>query len=95
MHCYIISYDIADNDRRNAVCALVLAFGERVQYSVYSCILSAPKFEELRAALTPMINHAEDQVLMIDLGPLDGRGSRCVSSIGRSYSGGQWAPLIL
>jgi plasmid stability protein len=30
-----------------------------------------------------LIEHAEDQILMIDLGPVDGRAANCVDAIGR------------
>jgi CRISPR-associated endonuclease Cas2 len=40
------------------------SYGERLQYSVFRCRLSATEFERLRWELT-RVAHAEDEVLMI------------------------------
>jgi CRISPR-associated protein Cas2 len=34
-------------------------------------------------ALTEVINHREDQVMLIDLGPSEGRGRESIETIGR------------
>lgn len=41
---------------------------------------------ELTVGLYELIDHSEDQILVIDLGPVDGHASICVSSMGRSYA---------
>ncbi len=37
------------------------------------------------ATLHPLIEHKEDQILVIDLGPVDGRATTCVVAMGRRY----------
>ncbi|MGH8021449.1 MAG: hypothetical protein ACREIA_24845 [Opitutaceae bacterium] len=40
---------------------------------------------EFERKLGEIINHDEDQVLFLDLGPAVGRGERTITSIGQSY----------
>ena len=39
-----------------------------------------------RAELGKIINHSEDQVLFVDLGPSEGRGDRVITALGKPYS---------
>jgi CRISPR-associated protein Cas2 len=82
---YIVTYDISHDDRRNNVFKTLRGYGDHIQYSVFRCDLSDSERVTLIAALHPLIEHAEDQILMIDLGPVDGRASTCVNAIGRRY----------
>lgn len=82
---YIVTYDISDDDRRNNVFRTLRGHGDHIQYSVFRCDLSESERVMLVAALHPLIEHAQDQILMIDLGPVDGRAANCVSAIGRRY----------
>jgi CRISPR-associated protein Cas2 len=82
---YIVTYDISDDDRRNNVFKTLRGHGDHIQYSVFRCDLSASERVTLIAILTPLIEHAEDQILLIDLGPVEGRAASCVSAIGRRY----------
>jgi CRISPR-associated protein Cas2 len=60
-------------------------FGQHIQFSVFRCELSARQRIELVAALTPLINHDEDQVLFVDIGPADGRAATAFESLGKPY----------
>lgn len=82
---YIITYDIADDDRRTRVFKVLRGRGDHIQYSVFRCDLSDSERITLIAGLHPLIEHKEDQILLIDLGPVDGRASSCVNAIGRRY----------
>ena len=82
---YIVTYDISEDDRRNNVFRVLRGYGDHIQYSVFRCDLSASERTALNADLFPLIDHRMDQILLIDLGPVDGRGSNCVDSIGRRY----------
>ena len=83
---FIISYDITSDERRNDVAKCLLRWGKRLQYSVFEALLSEVQLAELEAEVDSAINHAEDQVLVIDLGDADGRGADCVESIGKPYT---------
>lgn len=82
---YIVTYDISEDDRRNRVFALLRGRGDHLQYSVFRCDLSAAERISMIADLHPLIDHACDQILLFDLGPLDGRATSCVDSVGRRY----------
>jgi CRISPR-associated protein Cas2 len=82
---YIVTYDISSDDRRNTVFKILRGRGDHIQYSVFRCDLSDAERATLIAALHPLIEHAEDQILMIDLGPVEGRAATCVTAIGRRY----------
>lgn len=92
---YIVTYDITDDRRRAAVYKCLRGFGDHLQYSVFRCDLIDRRRVELIAALYELIDHATDQVLVIDLGPVDGRASICVSSIGRAYANPERTVVIV
>jgi CRISPR-associated protein Cas2 len=64
----------------------MVGFGDRLQYSVFECRLSAADLARCKHALGKLIHHREDQVLFVSLGPADGRGTRVISSLGRAYT---------
>ncbi len=56
----VISYDIADDKRRNRVAKTLENYGTRVQYSVFECILEKEKFIELYNVLNKIIEIEKD-----------------------------------
>lgn len=83
---YIVTYDICEPDRLRRVFKTMKGFGDHLQYSVFRCDLSGMERIKMISSLGEIINHAEDQVLIIDIGPADGRGGKCIEAIGRPYS---------
>ena len=83
---FVVSYDIADAKRLRQVYRTMQGAGESLQYSVFRCDLSDVELLRLKENLWSIINLAEDRVLVIDLGPVDGRGDRCMESWGRQRS---------
>ena len=92
---FIVCYDIACDRRRTGVAAICEAFGERVQYSVFLCNIDRMTRVRLEAKLRETIHHDDDQVLIIDLGPADGRAKRCIRSLGRTVDGPSDGPIIV
>ena len=82
---YLVCYDIADDRRRTSVYEVCRGYGERVQYRVFRCHIDRSELLVMQAALRTKIHHDEDQILFVDLGPVEGRGRRCVSALGRRY----------
>ena len=82
---YIVTYDISDDDRRNKVFTTLRGRGDHIQYSVFRCDLSDSERIMMIATLHPLIDHKEDQILVIDLGPVEGRAANCVNAIGRPH----------
>ncbi|MCG5432769.1 CRISPR-associated endonuclease Cas2 [Mycobacterium sp. MYCO198283] len=66
---YLIAYDICDPRRLRRVCTLMEDHGERLQYSVFLCDLSAGELTELESAVTLVMNSTVDSVVRVDLGP--------------------------
>lgn len=83
---YIVSYDICDDRRLRQVYKTMRGFGDHLQYSVFRCDLSRRELGEMITALDALLQHAVDQVLIIDLGPTDGRAADCVRALGRPYT---------
>lgn len=80
---YIVSYDISDPKRLRLVHKKMLGFGEPLQYSVFCCDLSPSNRIMLVADLSEIIDHREDQVMLIDIGPAQGRGGQSIETVGR------------
>ncbi len=59
---YVISYDIPADRRRNQLANALKGFGTRVQYSVFEAHLSRAQYEELKRAVSRIINPSEDSV---------------------------------
>jgi len=57
-----------------------------MQFSVFQCDLPDVDLVRMRAALSDIIQHAEDQVLIIDLGPTEGRPIKSIESLGKCVS---------
>jgi CRISPR-associated protein Cas2 len=92
---YMVSYDICDATRLRKVHALLRGYGDAVQYSVFLCELNKRERVELQDKLEQRIHHREDQVLFIDVGPVAGRGTVAVSSIGRAAPRSERGPVVL
>ena len=82
---FIITYDICDPKRLRQVFKTMKDWGDHLQLSVFECQLSAGEKIELQVELAEIINHDDDQVLFIDLGPSDGRGERVIEAMGKPY----------
>jgi CRISPR-associated protein Cas2 len=59
---YVVAYDIPDDKRRKKVSDLLEGYGKRVQYSVFECVLSQGKYDELRSRLRKRVKLSEDSV---------------------------------
>lgn len=59
---YVVTYDIPCDKRRKKVSDLLEGYGKRVQYSVFECVISDAKYNELRDRLKKRIKLKEDSV---------------------------------
>jgi CRISPR-associated protein Cas2 len=62
MFFYVVVYDIPCDKRRKKVSDLLEGYGQRVQYSVFECVLEPNKYNELRKRLRKQVNLSEDSV---------------------------------
>lgn len=80
---WLVTYDISDPGRLRRVYRILRGYGDWLQLSVFRCELSARERVVLQRLLEEQINHREDQVLFVNLGPASGRGGEAIASIGR------------
>ena len=59
---YVIVYDIPCDKRRKKVSDLLEGYGQRVQFSVFECVLSQSKFNELCQRMNKQVKLEEDSV---------------------------------
>lgn len=83
---YLVCYDISNDKRLRKVFQLMRGYGDHLQYSVFECQLKDIDIARLRRELGDIINHSEDQVLFVCLGPSEGRGERVITSLGKPYT---------
>lgn len=82
---YVVTYDICNPKRLRKVYKLMCGYGEHLQLSVFRCELSKRELVELRGELSRLINHFEDQVLFVDIGPVEGRADVAITALGLPY----------
>ncbi len=80
---WIVCYDVRCPKRWRLIYKLMRGYGDHVQLSVFRCVLSPREAAELRLRIEDVANKQEDHILLIDLGPAEGRGDRVTISIGK------------
>jgi CRISPR-associated protein Cas2 len=75
---YLVAYDVADPKRLRRTYQTMLGHGDPVQYSIFYCELSPIERQQLKQRLWDELNWDEDRVLIVDLGPVGGRGDECM-----------------
>ena len=84
--CYLVCYDVSNDKRLRKVFRVLRDYGDHLQYSIFECQLNASDLIRLRTELAGIIHHLEDQVLFVNLGPVEGRGERVITSLGKPYA---------
>ncbi len=62
MYLWVVSYDIADDKRRNKLAKLLLSYGERVQYSVFEFKLKEKELNSMLKQIAKEIDKEADSV---------------------------------
>jgi CRISPR-associated protein Cas2 len=73
---YVIAYDLESDAVRGRVAEVLLALGERVQKSVFECVLAPEELEGLVARLQREIGQTEGNVRIYRL---------CANCLGESF----------
>lgn len=84
LHCYLVTYDIADAKRWRKAFNTMHSFGEHVQLSVFRCDLTPERLVLLRTALTEVIHPQQDQVLIVKLGPSSPQVIKGIEVLGKA-----------
>jgi CRISPR-associated protein Cas2 len=82
---YLVSYDICNPKRLRRVAKVMEGFGVRLQLSVFECPLDEMRLAQVKASLSPILNHDEDQVLFVSLGPSINDASLVINAMGLPY----------
>lgn len=61
-HCWLVSYDIADQKRLRKVARAVAAVGERLHYSLFLCRIDEGELLALQRRIARLINIRADSV---------------------------------
>lgn len=82
---YLVCYDISNDKRLRRVFKTCRNYGDHLQYSIFECDLNETEMVNLERELGEIINHIEDQVLFVGLGPAESRGERVIRAVGLPY----------
>jgi CRISPR-associated protein Cas2 len=63
----LVSYDIPDDRRRLKLAKALLDFGNRVQYSVFECLLAAGHYAQMVDRIESIVDADEDSVRLYRL----------------------------
>ena len=80
---FLVAYDVTDDKRRTKIFKKLKGYGEGVQYSLFRCALTQSERLQMRGELWELIDHTTDRVLLVALGPDDGRGRSAIESWGK------------
>jgi CRISPR-associated protein Cas2 len=58
----VVSYDVPNDRRRTRLAHALEDFGQRVQYSVFECLLEMEDVEHLRRRIEKLIDPSEDSL---------------------------------
>ena len=75
---YLIAYDIAHPRRLRITCKIMEGYGDRLQYSVFLCDLSAMELAQWERKIRPELDLSEDSIVVIDLGRPGAVAVRCI-----------------
>jgi CRISPR-associated protein Cas2 len=81
---FLVCYDVSHPRRLAHTYKKMNGFGQPVQHFVFICDLSPKEKVMLEEALTEILSLKEDRVLIVDLGPTEGRGQECFKTMGKS-----------
>jgi CRISPR-associated protein Cas2 len=65
---YILCYDIRDDRRLRQTAKVAEQWGNRIQYSVFVCDLTAVERARLEGALRDVVDQRVDMAFLIDIG---------------------------
>lgn len=84
LFCYVVSYDIMDQKRLQKVHKAMMGFGEPLHYSVFRCDLTQKGREQMVEAIMNLIEKNIDRVMIVDMGPVDGRVEERIEFLGNN-----------
>jgi len=80
---YLVTYDVCHPKRLRRMFKTMKGYGEPLQYSVFVCDLNRQEYLGMRGDVEDLLNHAEDRVMIVDLGRAGPGSDRRIDFIGR------------
>lgn len=80
---HLIAYDIADPVRLRRIAKVMEGYGDRLQFSVFLCDLSATDAARWEAEVRDIMDLGVDSVVVIDLGTPRDDTVRCIGAARR------------
>jgi CRISPR-associated protein Cas2 len=91
---YLVAYDVCDDRRLRQTFKKLCGFGDPLQYSVFRCELSDAERQLMISALSTIIHHKEDRVLIADMGTRKRRAPRALRFLGRHEPTPEQSPVV-
>lgn len=66
-HMTVVAYDIANDKRRSKIVKLLEQYGERINYSVFECMLTRQQRKELQQGIEAIVDEKEDQIVFYNI----------------------------
>ena len=92
---FLVAYDVSEPARLQKMHRTLLGFGDPIQYSIFLSCLSRQEKLLMVAAVREVLNEREDRVIVVDLGPAEGRGESSVEFLGRRLELGDRRAIIV
>ncbi len=90
---YLCTYDVQatreGDRRRDKLFERLSDYGEHVQFSVFLCELTPTEHARLLAEAKDILHHAEDQLLVLDVGPSGLDWTQHLACLGKG-----WTPQV-
>ncbi len=84
---YLVCYDICDDKRLRKVFQTMRGLrGPSCSIRSSNASLRRRTWRDAGPNCRTIINHKEDQVLFVNLGPAEGRGDRVITALGKPYT---------
>lgn len=61
-HFYVVTYDISDTKRRDKVMKVLEVIGDRVNFSVFECMLTDVQYRNLCCRLAKLVEARQDRI---------------------------------
>ena len=83
---YFVAYDVMDPARLVRTYKKMRGYGDRIQYSVFICSLSAQELVMMRGDLEGILNLKEDRVIIINTGSANVSYDKNIITLGTQAS---------
>jgi CRISPR-associated protein Cas2 len=92
---YLVAYDVRDPKRLRRVHKTMTGYGDALQFSVFQCRLTAAEKQKMIGDISEIIHHKEDRILIVDMGPQEGRGTKSMEVLGLQEVPQKGGPVVL